>query len=194
MPLNFTAEAAVKCYRCSCYSWPIVYGRSALLYKGTARKLILGFKHHQRTEQAALLAGFMANAAQDIKNEIDMIVPVPLHWRRLFSRRYNQAALLALALQRLWQVPCYVAALQRRYFTSSQKGLKKKQRLENVQAAFIVPEKYKKELQGKHIAIIDDVWTTGATLLACAKALREAGAAKVSFITVGRVLSHHQSA
>lgn len=118
--------------------------------------------------------------------QVDIIVPVPLYPARERLRGYNQALLLARQLARTFNLPLAAAALIRTRDTASQTGLTPRQRRENVRGAFKVPDSSR--IKGKRILLIDDVATTGATLSACARALKRAGAASVQAATVARVV------
>jgi ComF family protein len=122
----------------------------------------------------------------------DLVAPVPLHWRRLFTRRYNQAALLARVVVRtavpdreLRLVP---DLLRRQRWTGSQAGLKARERRRNVRQAFDVHPRWRKLVAQKSVLLVDDVLTTGATAEACALALARAGAAQVDVLTLARVV------
>ena len=117
--------------------------------------------------------------------EIDTIVPVPLHRRRLFSRRYNQAAVLALALGRIAGLPVAVDGLMRTRATPTQGGLDRLGRARNVRGAFVA--RPQEALKGRRVLLIDDVLTTGATAGACVRALKTAGATSVDVLTLARV-------
>jgi predicted amidophosphoribosyltransferase len=112
---------------------------------------------------------------------------VPMHWRRLLARRYNQAAEVARPLSRLAGLAYLPDALKRRRDTGGQGGLSAGARRRNVAAAFIVPDRKAAQLAGKHILLVDDVLTTGATAEGCARALKAAGAASVSLAVIARV-------
>ena len=118
--------------------------------------------------------------------EADAILPVPLHWRRLLARRYNQSALLGAAIARLSGVPMETGWLLRRRATPSQAGQSARSRKRNVAGAFHVPERSR--VEGRRLVLVDDVFTTGATATACARTLKRAGAAHVSVMTLCRVV------
>ena len=111
-------------------------------------------------------------------------MPVPLHRRRLISRRYNQAALIATALGRETGVPVWVNAMVRVRPTPSQGHMSRRQREDNVRGAFAVRNSFCERMGGARIVLVDDVFTTGATLTACARALQKAGAESVDAITL----------
>lgn len=179
----------VKCAACIAKPPPFAESRAALAYDDASRDLILGFKHADRLETVPLFARWMAQAGREAFACADMLVPVPLHWRRLLARRYNQAALLANALGTLTQLPVDTTTLQRSKATPSQGEMPSaRARAKNVVRAFALAEKRKARILGKRVVLVDDVLTTGATVGACTKALLKAGAASVSVVTLARVL------
>jgi ComF family protein len=189
LPFPHDLGAGVKCAACIAKPPPFAVSRAALAYDDASRDLILGFKHADRLETVPLFARWMAVAARDALADADALVPVPLHWRRLVARRYNQAALLANALGRLTHLPVDTAALQRVKPTPSQGEMPSaRARAKNVVRAFAFAEKHRGKILGKRLALVDDVLTTGATVGACTKALLKAGAASVSVVTLARVL------
>jgi ComF family protein len=119
-------------------------------------------------------------------------VPVPLHWRRGWSRRYNQSGALARVIERGTGVPVAGSALRRVKSTRQQIGLSRSERASNVQGAFQVAADRKADIQGRHIVLIDDVLTSGATVDACARALLRAKAAKVDVLVFARVVDTHK--
>ena len=166
--------------------------RAALAYDAHSRRLVLPFKHGDRTDIARACGGWMARAGADLLPSADLVAPVPLHWRRLFMRRYNQALLLARIVVRtappgrtLHLAP---DLLRRRRWTGSQAGLKAKERRRNVREAFDVHPKWQPHVAGKTVLLVDDVLTTGATVEACARALQRAGAQRVDVLTLARVI------
>lgn len=128
----------------------------------------------------------MMQAIESKRASIDLFVPVPLHRRRLFSRRFNQSALLAQYLSAQMAIPCDVTALSRIKATPPQVGLSRKQRKKNMRGAFNVRDGA--TIYNKNIALIDDVLTTGATASACVKTLMSAGAKSVGIVTLARVV------
>ncbi len=117
---------------------------------------------------------------------IDLIMPVPLHPKRLQEREFNQSAVLAHRLSRQLRLPLVLGTLTRHRQTAPQTSLKKKERLANVRGAFVVPHPV--TIHEKRILLIDDVMTTGATLHECAKTLRQAGSGPVYGLTLARML------
>ena len=127
-------------------------------------------------------------AGAELIADADLIVPVPLYSWRLWSRRFNQSAMLAHEVGRLARVPVDCFALARVRRTVSQVGLSPDQRRRNVAGAFKVPQAETSVIKGKNILLIDDVITTGATVEACARALRRAGAARVDVLALARAV------
>jgi ComF family protein len=161
--------------------------RAAVLYDEVAKLLVHRLKYNDRAELALPMAGWMMRAAGEFIADCDRVIAVPLHRRRLLTRRYNQSAELARALARLSGKPLDAESLVRRRATLQQVGLGQKARERNVRGAFSVPEARRGEILGARIALIDDVYTTGATVNAAARALLRAGAADVSVVTFARV-------
>ena len=121
--------------------------------------------------------------------DYSLIIPVPLHIKRLRERGFNQSLLLAHAIERKRQIPLNFSLLKRHKFTLTQTGLNKIERKKNIKGAFEVSDK--KKIAGKNIILIDDVYTTGATINECAKTLIKAGAQKVTVLTLARVLQSY---
>jgi ComF family protein len=172
-----------------CRAKPPVFqrARAALRYDAQGRRLILPFKHADRTELAAVLAPHMARAGAVLLREADLLVPVPLHRARLFHRRYNQAALLAQALGRIAGRLHVSDALLRRRATASLGEKSAAERAAEVDGAFVVRPSRAGQVAGKRVLLIDDVMTSGATANACAAALLAAGATSVDVLAAARV-------
>ncbi|MDD4617340.1 MAG: ComF family protein [Alphaproteobacteria bacterium] len=187
MPFDFPVEEETLCGACLLEPPAFETTRTALLYDDESKKVILGFKHGDRTHLAKALAAWMHRAGSDILANADALIPVPLHRSRLFKRRYNQSALLAQNVGKLAQKPALVDALCRIRATPNQGHLKRKERKANVKGAFMVSEKRKALIADKTLVLIDDVMTTGATVDECAKVLLKAGAKTVRVLTLARV-------
>ena len=163
--------------------------RAAVRYDDVARKLVHAFKYGDRLDLSPLLGRWMTRAGCELFDGADALVPVPLHWRRLAKRRYNQAAVLAHAIAKKHKLRVDTASLQRPRASISQGEMPSaRARLKNVARAFTVSDAQKERIRGRRILLVDDVLTTGATLNACAKALKRAGAASVSAVTLARVV------
>lgn len=171
---------------------PYKMARAAFLYRGSAAALVKKLKFGDRPELAAFLASFMVAAGKDVLTANALLVPVPLHRRRLVWRRFNQAAELCRAVSAqtgnevLWQ------AVSRVRPTRQQVGLTRAGRKRNLAGAFAVPDKMRPLIKGRRLVLVDDVLTTGATVEAVTKTLLRAGAAEVNVLTVARVVMPSQ--
>lgn len=170
---------------------PPVFARARAVcrFDGAARELVHRLKYGDRTELALTLGRMMAQAGHELLAEADLIVPIPLHRTRLWTRRFNQAAALARELARHGGVACGQAALTRVKRTKQQVGLTRPQRADNLQGAFKVLPAMKPAVDGRRILLVDDVLTTGATANAAARALLRAGAREVDILTFARVVT-----
>lgn len=162
--------------------------RAAVRYDDVARTLVHTLKYQDRTDLAPTMGRWMARAGHELLSEADALIPVPLHWRRSWSRRYNQSGALAGIISRETRLPVIGNALQRVRPTLQQIGLSKSERALNVQGAFKVPLEKKSSVQGRRIILVDDVLTSGATVDACARALLRARAAQVDVLVFARVV------
>jgi len=187
-PFDFEVEKEALCAACLRERPLYASARTALIYDDASRGVILKFKHGDRTDGAQTLAAWLARAGAAQLAAAAVILPVPLHRWRLLRRRYNQAALLAQALAKSSGRACMVDALVRRRATAIQghKGFRERHR--NVKNAFAVHPKRLAGLQGKTVVLVDDVYTSGATIKECTKALLDAGVAAVHVLTVARVV------
>jgi len=155
-------------------------------YDKHSRHLVLALKHGDRTHVARALGRWMRRSGAELLDGADIIIPVPLHWTRLFARRYNQAGLLAHAIRAAGGPAVAPDWLVRRRRTPSQGRLGPLGRARNVRGAFALRRGC--SVKGKRVVIVDDVLTTGATAEECARVLRRAGAAFVGVLTLARAL------
>jgi ComF family protein len=162
--------------------------RAAARYSDVVRDLIHMMKYGDRMDLVHALGRWMARAGSELLSDTDALVPVPLHWRRLWQRRFNQSSALAYAISKLSKVPVMDEVLLRARATQPQFGLPRERRAENVQGAFKVPPEKRIEIKGKKLVLIDDVLTTGATADACTKILLRAGALRVDVLVLARVV------
>ena len=167
--------------------------RAAVRYDDVARTLVHALKYQDRTDLAPAMGRWMARAGRELIEEADALVPVPLHWRRGWSRRYNQSGALARVIARQSGVKVASEALRRVRPTQQQIGLSRSQRASNVQGAFKVADHRRSEIAGRRVLLVDDVLTTGATVDACARALLRAKAASVDVLVFARVVDTHKA-
>ncbi|MGI8526071.1 MAG: ComF family protein [Pseudolabrys sp.] len=163
--------------------------RAAVRYDDIARALVHALKYSDRLDLSPLMGSWMARAGRELLDGADALIPVPLHWRRLWARRFNQSAALAEAISATSKVPVLHGALRRVRATAQQVGLSKSERAENVQGAFRVGAEAKSSVTGRRVILIDDVLTSGATCDTCARALLRAGAAHVDVLVFARVVA-----
>ncbi|MBV9349115.1 MAG: ComF family protein [Pseudolabrys sp.] len=167
--------------------------RAAVRYDDIARALVQAYKYGDRLDLAPMLGRWMMRAGRELFEGADAFIPVPLHWRRLWARRFNQSAALAETLSSLTGIPARHDDLRRVRPTSQQVGLSKAARAENVQGAFRVPPAARVNVAGRRLILIDDVLTSGATANACANALLRAGATQVDVLVFARVVAPHRT-
>jgi competence protein ComFC len=182
---SFEENSDHLCGNCIKEMPPYAGARSFGHYSAEMSRVIQELKFGGRQNLVGLLAPLLADAFFDTwsRGEVDLIVPIPLHPKRKRDRGYNQAELLAVSLSRLIAIP-YCKALQRIRSTLPQVGLTNSQRLENVRKAFRC---YRPQhIFKRRILLIDDVMTTGATVESAAQVLVDAGAWRVSVLTVAR--------
>lgn len=163
--------------------------RSVALHDGIAKALVHGLKYRDRTDLAAMMAAWMVRAGEGAVEASDAVIAVPLHAFRLWGRRFNQSAELARAIARLSDRPFLATALIRTRRTAQQVGLGATAREDNVRGAFAVTEAGRAALFGKRVVLVDDVYTTGATVSSATRALKKAGVAEVTVLTFARALA-----
>lgn len=187
VPLPGQEDGAVYCDDCLTLERPWARGRAATLYRGTAKRLVLALKHGDRLDLVRPAARWMFEAAAPIVGSDMVAVPVPVHWRRLLSRRYNQAALLSREVARLAGIDHVPDALVRARGTGTQDGKDRERRFANVGDAIAPHPRRGAALAGRRVLLIDDVMTSGATLTAAAESARHAGATEVCVLVLARV-------
>ena len=188
--LPFPYELAGEAVCAACQARPPAYDRAryVMRYDDASRRLILAFKHGDRTDAVPAFARWLARAGGDLVATADLVVPVPLHRWRLFRRRYNQAALLARALARSHGPRYLPDLLHRRRATPPQGRKSAEARRRNVAGAFALKPARLEALADRAVLLIDDVVTTGATVEACAQVLRRGGAARIDVLALARVI------
>jgi ComF family protein len=167
--------------------------RAAVVFNDDSARLVHALKYRDRPEAGLLMARLMASAGRRLLAEADVLVPVPLHYFRLWQRRFNQSAFLAQALSAAADRPWWPDLMRRRRMTRPQVGLDQAQRQRNVRGAFTLRAGAEAAVGGRAILLIDDVRTTGATAGACAEVLRQAGAKRVDLLTFALVHSAARS-
>ncbi|WP_371396158.1 ComF family protein [Fretibacter rubidus] len=185
-PFEFDMGDDALCGRCTSKRPRYRSARSAFAYNDASRSVVLAFKHGGRTEALSMFARQMRRAGRDGLSKADVIIPVPLHYSRLTQRRYNQSAILAGAIAKLCRLPVDTHSLTRARATKTQGGLSYSGRRRNVRGAFRLSPKA--SVGGKTVVLIDDVFTTGATLEACTQCLYKGGAKSVHALTLARVV------
>ena len=188
-PLPRTPVADPLCG--ACLERPPAFARlrAALVYEDVARRMVLRFKHGGRLEGVSTFAAWMMEAGEELLQDAELLVPVPLHRWRLLWRGFNQSALLARALARASGLAVIPDLLLRTRATPSQQGLSAAARRENVTpAAFRIARRWRGRIEGRRLLLVDDVFTTGATSEACATTLLRGGAAAVDVLALARVV------
>ncbi len=174
----------------SCIAKPPPYDRalSVLRYDEHSRPLITRFKYYDQTQGERRFVDWMTQKIAPIRDDIDLITPVPLHPRRLIHRTYFHSALLARGIANNSCIFLIPDLLVRTKHTPPQASLSKNERRRSVRSAFALHPRYTDVIRNKHVLLVDDVMTTGATIHACTRALKRAGASKVFVITLARTV------
>ena len=162
--------------------------RSVFAYDNLIKNVIANFKYKDSTSNAKFFSDLMVKSCKDIIKDVDIIIPVPMHPKRLRKRKFNQASILAKGIAKKTTKKLIHEVLKRKVNTRPQVGLVAKERLKNVKGAFFINKRYLKEIRGKNILLVDDVMTTGATLENCAKVLLENKVKNVYVSTIARTV------
>ena len=168
---------------------PFDRARSAVVYNDIARMLVSRLKYGDRPELARFCARLMVQAGHELWGNDAVLLPVPLHRTRQFSRRYNQSTELARALGRLTGLAVDPRLVHRKKTTRQQVGLSADARQRNVAGAFIAHPDMLQRLRGRRVIIVDDVVTTGSTVKAVTHALNKAGAERIDVVSFARVVT-----
>lgn len=188
-PFEVDPGSETVCGACLARPHDFRQARSLFRYDDASKPLILAFKHGDRLDHAPAFARWLERTGRPLFAEAELLVPVPLHRWKLWKRRYNQAAIVAEGLSKIIGLPHDPLVLEKRRATKSQGEMPSaKARRRNVLNAFRVPAQKAARVRGRNVLLIDDVFTTGATLNACARALKRVGAARVDALTLARVV------
>ena len=187
IPFAFPAGDDALCGRCLAEPPPFGRLRAAVAYGEVSRQVALKLKYSGRPGLAQTLAHFMLRHVDPGSGD-RLLVPVPLHRWRIWKRGYNQAALVASALSSRSGLPADLDLLKRTRATPPLKGLGRRERALAVRGAFKVPPPARERLAGRPVLLVDDVYTSGATAAACARALKRGGAASVDVLCWARVV------
>ncbi len=174
------------CDGCLTTPRPWEAGRAALSYRDAGRRVVLALKHADRLDLVPACSEWMARAGRALLTEDMMLVPVPAHWTRLLTRRYNQAAELCRGLSYLTGLETAPDALLRTARTPKQDGMTVDERFANLAGAIAPNPKARSDLKGRRVCLVDDVMTSGATLSSAMEALFEAGAERVCVLVLAR--------
>jgi ComF family protein len=187
VPLGYEVEQGTNCAECIGNPPAFSSARSALLYDDLSRDMILRFKHADQLHLVHTFIPWLQRAGVETIIDADFMIPVPLHKYRLLRRRYNQSAIITKSLAEATDVKCLMDALVRKRSTPSQGHMKYIERQKNVRNAFNVNPEHALKMKGKTVLLVDDVYTTGATVKECSNVLLKSGVAKVHVLTLARV-------
>jgi ComF family protein len=188
VPFEYAAAPGEICVACREHPPSYASARAPLKYNDASRDLVLGFKQADKMFAVRTITPLLQKAGADFLDEVDFLVPVPLHYWRILKRRYNQAAVITRDLGKVAKIPVMQGALRRTRATPSQGHKRAGDRRENVKGAFAVNPRLAARIEGKRIVLVDDVLTTGATVNECVDTLLKAGAACVHVLAVARAV------
>lgn len=181
------SEQDVQCDSCLMMPRPWQYGQAALNYRGNGKRMVLALKHGDRIDLANPAAQWMVDRIAPYIQPGTIAVPTPVHWTRLLSRQYNQAAVLAAKIAKILSVEFQPDALIRNRRTKVHENMSHDERFENMLDAIEPHPKYGAKLRGRPVLLVDDVMTSGATFSAAAQACKATGTDQISVIALARV-------
>ena len=193
-PLDYKASSKVICAHCLQTKPLYIKLRSAVVYNSFVSKIIFKFKFYDKIHLKRFMAKVMVNAAQDIIKDIDILIPIPLHKKRLIFRKYNQSLLLAEEIAKITNKQVIYNFLYKNKHTIPQVKLKQKDRIKNIKGKFSINKNYLKEIDkytNLNFALIDNVVTTGSTIKECIKVLNKVGIKNVYVISFAKTFYKH---
>lgn len=190
--LGESHDDTVYCDDCLQAPRPWIKGRSAIIYEGHGRKLVLSLKHSDKLELPKTFAPWLIRAAQPLIKKDMIIAPIPLHWIRMLKRSYNQSALLSAELARSEKLTHIPDLLKRRKNTKSQEGKNYSERFENQKDTITLTRRGKEIVKGRHVLLVDDVMTSGATFSTAALACLDGGAKSISVLSLARAIKNNR--
>jgi ComF family protein len=186
-PLIGEVQSGDLCDACLTAPRPWARAAALMLYRGNAKSIVMRLKHADRTDLAYPVGGWLAKAAEPLIEHDTVVVPVPIHWWRGYRRRYNQSILLSNRVSTVLNTDHCPNLLKRKKATRKLDGMSAAERKKVVAGAISFRQRKAKTIAGRHVLLIDDVLTTGATLTECTNACLAAGARKVSVAVLARV-------
>lgn len=187
IPFEFDVDLELRCAKCAQEKPFFDSALSLFRYDDASQNIIHQLKYNDKTYLAKYLAGWLHSRVGSKLQGYDYVIPVPMHRQRLKKRFYNQSALLAKYLSNLAGVEFSPNLLVKHKATSPQTGLSKAARFKNIRNSFSLNSAYKQQIVGANIILVDDVYTTGATLNECSRILKKASCAKIKVLTLARV-------
>jgi len=188
LPFEINVTSENKCASCLTHPPAFDKARAVFVYNDASKRLVLNLKHGDRLDIVGAISGWMMRVGSEFfEEDAPIIIPVPLHRRRLFKRRFNQAGEISKSLSKKSGVSVELDLLKRIKNTIPQGYFSAAKRRKNVTGAFAIDSKVKYKLKNRNIILLDDVITTGATAGACSKVLKNAGAAQVHVLCLARV-------
>lgn len=192
-PLEFEASEYDLCLNCLKNEPLYIKSRSAVIYNHEVARILFRFKFYDKIYLKSFIAKSMIKHSEDILNNIDILIAIPMHKKRLIFRKYNQSLLLAKEIAKITGKKIIYNFLYKTEHTKPQASLRQKDRLNNLKGKFLVNKKYLNNIEkykDYNFAIIDDVMTTGSTINECVKVLNDCGIKNVYAITFAKTVKN----